>query len=383
MDTACEFQVELTEREVGAFAALTGDRNPLHLDPAYAGATEFGRPIAHGALLVGLVSRALGMQLPGRRCLIASMNVQFPKPLFYPATVLVQGALRAFQPDRETGTVHVTITDPAKGWAVLEADVTFLLHRAVGETPAPAVAVRPAARPASVAASGRPKLLVTGGTGGLGSALVSMLSDAYDCCCLTRRAGLSGSGAVTYAQIDLESDGAFARYLDQLDPGAFYGALHLSAPPMGRALASDDLEAVRRHLRHGVDAPLLLARWARRPASGVKRLVLLGSTAGLKFPKPQAGAYSLGKAALEHVARLLTTDLSAQGATVNVVTPTAIPVGMNAGMSERARVSLAGRMPTRRLVEAQDVAGVVRYLLSDAAAQINGATIAVVGGLAE
>jgi len=86
---------------------------------------------------------------------------------------------------------------------------------------------------------------------------------------------------------------------------------------------------------------------------------------------------------MEHVSRLLTADLSAQGATVNVVLPTALPVGLHAGMPELTRKALIGKMPTGRLVEPSDIANVVMFLLSDAAAQINGTAITVDGGLVE
>ena len=174
----------------------------------------------------------------------------------------------------------------------------------------------------------------------------------------------------------------FERLLDRLEPSGFYGILHMSSPPMSRGFVSDDLALARRHLRQSVELPLLLAKWARRPGSGVKRLVMLGSTFGAAHPQPHGGAYSLGKAALEHLARLLTADLAAQGATVNVVVPTVIPVGMNEGLPERARKALAGRMPTGRLVETADLLPVIDFLLSAGSAQINGASIVVDGGSA-
>ena len=86
---------------------------------------------------------------------------------------------------------------------------------------------------------------------------------------------------------------------------------------------------------------------------------------------------------MEHLARLLTADLAAQGATVNVVAPGVVPVGLNEGLSVRAQKTLVGRVPTARLVEPADIAAVVTFLLSDAASQVNGATIGVHGGAEE
>ena len=91
MQSRCEFDISILEKEVVSYAELTGDWNPLHTDSKYARTTEFGRPIVHGGLLVGFVSRVLGMYIPGRRSLILSMKVRFPAPLFYPAQARVTG----------------------------------------------------------------------------------------------------------------------------------------------------------------------------------------------------------------------------------------------------------------------------------------------------
>ncbi|WP_424016901.1 CBS domain-containing protein [Halorientalis pallida] len=59
-----KFTKTLSQEDVEAFAEASGDTNRLHLDPDYAQGTRFGRPIAHGTLVVGVVSAALA-RLPG------------------------------------------------------------------------------------------------------------------------------------------------------------------------------------------------------------------------------------------------------------------------------------------------------------------------------
>jgi acyl dehydratase len=82
----------VTEADVQAFAELSGDRNPMHLDPAFAARTSFGRPVAHGmlglAVATGLVS-ALGLT---RGTLIALVGVSwtFRLPVFYEDVVRVR-----------------------------------------------------------------------------------------------------------------------------------------------------------------------------------------------------------------------------------------------------------------------------------------------------
>jgi len=82
----------VTGADVQAFAELSGDRNPMHLDPAFAARTSFGRPVAHGmlglAVATGLVS-ALGLT---RGTLIALVGVSwsFRLPVFYEDAVRVR-----------------------------------------------------------------------------------------------------------------------------------------------------------------------------------------------------------------------------------------------------------------------------------------------------
>ena len=79
----------ITNQEVEAFAAISGDHNPLHLDPEYAATTAFGECIAHGMLSGALISAAIAMQLPGPGSVYLSQNIQFRAPVFLGDTLTV------------------------------------------------------------------------------------------------------------------------------------------------------------------------------------------------------------------------------------------------------------------------------------------------------
>ena len=79
----------ITNQEVEAFAAVSGDHNPLHLDPEYAATTAFGECIAHGMLTGALISAAIAMQLPGPGSVYLSQNIQFRAPVFLGDTLTV------------------------------------------------------------------------------------------------------------------------------------------------------------------------------------------------------------------------------------------------------------------------------------------------------
>jgi 3-hydroxybutyryl-CoA dehydratase len=76
------FRTTIDRAAVEAFAALTGDVNPLHMDDGFAVGRGFERRVVHGALLGGYVSRLVGVFLPGRNCLLQSMHLKFLKPAY-------------------------------------------------------------------------------------------------------------------------------------------------------------------------------------------------------------------------------------------------------------------------------------------------------------
>jgi acyl dehydratase len=68
--------------DVEVFARLTGDRNPLHFDPAFAAATRAGRLIIHGGLTAGLFNALVAMELPGPGSVFLHQEWDYPAPAY-------------------------------------------------------------------------------------------------------------------------------------------------------------------------------------------------------------------------------------------------------------------------------------------------------------
>jgi hypothetical protein len=71
------FAKTVTAADIVAFAEVTGDKNPVHLDAAYAARTIFKEPIAHGMLTAGYISAVFGMELPGPGAIYVSQTLNF------------------------------------------------------------------------------------------------------------------------------------------------------------------------------------------------------------------------------------------------------------------------------------------------------------------
>jgi 3-hydroxybutyryl-CoA dehydratase len=81
IDQSVEHVHAVTEADIEAFAAVSGDTNPLHMDEAYATTTAFKGRIAHGMLGASYLSAVLGNDLPGPGSVYVSQNLRFRRPI--------------------------------------------------------------------------------------------------------------------------------------------------------------------------------------------------------------------------------------------------------------------------------------------------------------
>ncbi|HXE87910.1 MAG TPA: MaoC family dehydratase [Hyphomicrobiaceae bacterium] len=75
------FAKTVTAADILAFAEVTGDWNPVHLDTEYAAKTVFREPIAHGMLTAGYISAVFGSQMPGPGAIYVSQTLNFRAPV--------------------------------------------------------------------------------------------------------------------------------------------------------------------------------------------------------------------------------------------------------------------------------------------------------------
>lgn len=116
----------ITQADVVAFADLVGDRNPVHVDEAYARETRFGRTIAHGMWAASLISAAIGTRLPGPGTLYLGQTLRFMAPVFPGDTVTATVTVTAIREDKPIATLS-TVCVNQDGTSVLEGEATVKL----------------------------------------------------------------------------------------------------------------------------------------------------------------------------------------------------------------------------------------------------------------
>lgn len=82
-----EFSKTISESDVYLFAGITGDMNPVHTNIIHAEKSIVKARIAHGALVAGLISTVIGMQMPGPGTIYMEQDSKFIKPVFIGDTV--------------------------------------------------------------------------------------------------------------------------------------------------------------------------------------------------------------------------------------------------------------------------------------------------------
>jgi 3-hydroxybutyryl-CoA dehydratase len=105
------FRIKVTESMVDEFAKLTGDYSSIHMDEKYALTTTFGHRICHGMLVGSLLSRLIGMHLPGKNGLLLSYSLSHLLPVFLNQEIVVEGMVMDKSNATRIITVKATITD--------------------------------------------------------------------------------------------------------------------------------------------------------------------------------------------------------------------------------------------------------------------------------
>ena len=103
--------LEISDETIRAFADVTGDTNPVHLDDEYAAGTRFGRRIAHGMIAAGLISATLANDLPGPGTVYLNQSLKFKLPVFPGDTITATVEVVKVREDKPIVTLSTVCTN--------------------------------------------------------------------------------------------------------------------------------------------------------------------------------------------------------------------------------------------------------------------------------
>ena len=114
----------VTEDVINAFAEVSTDKNPVHIDAEYAAGTNFKERIAHGMLSAGYISSVIGMQVPGPGCIYVTQTLNFKAPVKIGDTVATKVTVLELLPKRRVRLSTVCSVD---GKPVVEGEAVMLV----------------------------------------------------------------------------------------------------------------------------------------------------------------------------------------------------------------------------------------------------------------
>lgn len=104
-----EHSFEFSQDNVVRFAEVTGDHNPIHLDPAYAASTPFQKPIMHGFLSGSIFSKVFGTIYPGQGTIYLEQQMMFKRPMFAGQRYTAKFVIKEVEADKGLITVDCSI----------------------------------------------------------------------------------------------------------------------------------------------------------------------------------------------------------------------------------------------------------------------------------
>lgn len=101
----------VTDELVRAFAEVSGDYNPIHLDEEFAKNTRFGRRIAHGMLSGAFISAVLGYEFAEKKIVYLSQTLKFTAPVYIGDTVTTTATITNIREDKNIVTMDTVCTN--------------------------------------------------------------------------------------------------------------------------------------------------------------------------------------------------------------------------------------------------------------------------------
>lgn len=235
--------------------------------------------------------------------------------------------------------------------------------------------------------------LVTGASGGIGSAIARSLSAQG------ARLALSGSNAEKLATFAAELGGDHVQLVCNLaDPDAVDALVGQAVEALGGSLdilvnnagVTRDNLAMRMKdeewdevIRVNLEAAFRLCRAACRPMMKARfgRIISITSVVGVTGNPGQAN-YAASKAGIIGMSKALAAELASRGITVNCVAPGFIASAMTDALPDAQKEALNARIPAGHMGEGSDIGAAVAYLASREAGYVTGQTLHVNGGMA-
>lgn len=384
-----ELERSFSAQDVLAFAALSGDYSPLHVDQEYAAGTEFGAQVVHGVLLASLFSQLVGMRVPGKHALYLGQDLTFRRP------VLIDETVRAVA--KVVGKSDATRTLVLNTEIRSAEDKVIVMGTAKVKVRDDAPAAQRVSSTTSIPFdSGRRVAMVTGASRGMGAQIAKTLAKKGFAVAVNYFRSADRARNVV-REIELNGGVAFAVQADVRDAESVLALFATVTEALGppRVLVNAAVgEFINRpindlrwadfaaHMDYQVKAVLQLCQSAyphmKSAGGGAIVNILSQVTAGV--PATGMADYVSAKNALMGLSKAMAAEWAEDMIRVNMVSPGLTRTEMTEHYQERVFKMEAARTPLKRIATPDDVASAVAYLVGEEASFLTGVNLFVTGG---
>jgi len=375
-----------------AFAALSGDYSPLHVDPVYAAGTEFGGCVVHGMLLASLFSQLVGMRVPGVHALYLGQDLTFRRPVLVGEMVRAKARVTSKSDATRTIVLATEIHGP-DGKIAVAGTARVKVRDPEVDASAGQDSAYPASKARSMAGS---VAIVTGGSGAIGAEIARTLARrgvavAMNYLSNTDRAAAvladirAAGGVARMFQADVREATAVEQMLRDIagelgDPTILVNAAigELGSRPFSE-LTWTDFEA---QLGYQLKAVVQLCHgvYPAMKRSGAAAVVNLLSQVTTGVPPIYMADYVSAKHALEGLSKSLAAEWAPDGIRVNMVSPGLTRSDLTQFYQERVFKMEAARTPLKRIATPADIAAAVAFLAGNESSYLTGTNLFVTGG---
>lgn len=384
-----ELERSFSAQDVLAFAAISGDYSPLHVDYEYAAGTEFGAQVVHGILLASLFSQLVGMRVPGKHALYLGQDLTFRRP------VLIDETVRAVA--KVVGKSDATRTLVLSTEIRSAEDKVIVMGTAKVKVRDDAAAVQRVSPATNIPLdSGRRVAVVTGASRGMGAQIARTLAKKGFAVAVNYFRSADRAHNVV-REIQLDGGVAFAVQADVRDAESvsalFSQVFERLGPP--RVLVNAAVgEFINRpindlrwadfvaHMEYQIKAVLQLcqAAYPHMKSAGGGAIVNILSQVTAGAPATGMADYVSAKNALMGLSKAMAAEWAEDMIRVNMVSPGLTRTEMTEHYQERVFKMEAARTPLKRIATPDDVASAVAYLVGDEASFLTGVNLFVTGG---
>jgi 3-oxoacyl-[acyl-carrier protein] reductase len=376
---------KITEADIERFVHLTGDVNPLHIDPEFAAQTSFKDIVVHGMLGASFISTIIGTQLPGAGALWVSHNFDFLLPVRLDDVLTISCTVTGKHDRERLLDLDARIVNQNNKTVLKGSGRVKMLIATTPDT-----TVIPEDGLSTVA-------LVTGGSGGIGASICRRLArDGFQVVLNYNRhsskadsiveAITTAGGTAVAVQADVATEEGAMRLVEQASQhfGPVGVLVNNASPSINpQPLTQMTWQQVQHHLDIQLKATFLLSQKCSTDMVNRKagRIINITSQIVRGTPTLHWTAYGVAKAALAGFSRHLATELGPNGVTVNCVAPGMTETALVGDIPLKQQMIVGRQTPLRRLAQPEDIAAAVSYLASEDAKFVTGHSLNVNGGM--